>query len=144
MLRFLFCIRDEHETLVATLDMWKFRVVTTVVGRSHFVIASTLVGSTDILSFDTTCPRKETCRNQNLHLENLAYNLCSLKVVRTFRRCSSCSRLVLEYMRMSSMNTITNMSRHSLNTRFINSINIARALVRPNDITTNSSDRILS
>ena len=28
MLRFLFCIRDEHETLVATLDMWKFRVVT--------------------------------------------------------------------------------------------------------------------
>ena len=29
ILKFLFCIRDEHETLVATLDMWKFRVVTT-------------------------------------------------------------------------------------------------------------------
>ena len=31
MLRFLFCIRDEHDTLVTTLDtldMWKFRVVT--------------------------------------------------------------------------------------------------------------------
>ena len=28
ILRFLFCIRDEHETLVATLDMWKFKVVT--------------------------------------------------------------------------------------------------------------------
>ena len=31
MLRFLFCIRDEHETLVATLDMWKFRVVTNII-----------------------------------------------------------------------------------------------------------------
>ena len=30
MLRFLFCIRDEHETLMATLDMWKFRVVTLI------------------------------------------------------------------------------------------------------------------
>ena len=28
ILRVIFCIRDEHETLVATLDMWKFRVVT--------------------------------------------------------------------------------------------------------------------
>ena len=27
ILRVIFCIRDEHETLVATLDMWKFRVV---------------------------------------------------------------------------------------------------------------------
>ena len=28
ILRVIFYIRDEHETLVATLDMWKFRVVT--------------------------------------------------------------------------------------------------------------------
>ena len=39
---------------------------------------------------------------------------------------------------MSSMSTITNVFRHFLNTRFINFMNTAGALVRPNDITTNS------
>ena len=37
ILRFIFCIRDEHETLVATLDMWKFRVVTIVVRSKQLV-----------------------------------------------------------------------------------------------------------
>ena len=32
ILKFLLCIRDEHEMLVATLDMWKFRVVTETIG----------------------------------------------------------------------------------------------------------------
>ena len=45
---------------------------------------SILVGSTEISSLDTTCPKNETCRSQNSHLENLAYNLFSLKIVRLF------------------------------------------------------------
>ena len=36
------------------------------------------------------------------------------------------------------LSTIKNVSRHSFNTLFINSMNIVGALVRPNDITTNS------
>ena len=31
--RVIFYIRDEHETLVATLNMWKFRVVTQTLPR---------------------------------------------------------------------------------------------------------------
>lgn len=39
---------------------------------------------------------------------------------------------------MSSMNTMTNVSKKSLNTRFIRSMNAAGAFVRPNDMTINS------
>ena len=35
ILRVIFCIRDEHETVVATLDMWKFRVVTVGIRARH-------------------------------------------------------------------------------------------------------------
>ena len=55
----------------------KLHTDVTVVERSHSMSASTLVGSMDTLSFDTTCPRKETCDNENFHFENLAYNLFS-------------------------------------------------------------------
>ena len=44
---------------------------------------------------------------------------------------------VVEYTRMSSIDTMKNVSRHSLNTHFISSTNTTGALVRPKDMTTN-------
>ena len=98
------------------------------------MMASILVGSIEISSLDTRCPKNEIYRSKNSHLENLSYNLFSLKIVRAFRMCSWS---IFKYIRMSSMNTITNVSRHSLNTRFINSMNTTGSLLRPKDITTN-------
>src|ERR1041385_3087813 len=47
-------------------------------GVSHSVTVETLDGSIATPSPDTTCPRNPTSFNQNSHLLNLAYNLCSL------------------------------------------------------------------
>ena len=48
--------------------------------------------------------------------ENLACHLFFLKIIRAF---SMCSWSIFKYIRISSMNTITNVSRNSLNTQFI-------------------------
>ena len=37
ILRVIFCIKDENEMLMATLDMWKFRVVTDTYSTSFFI-----------------------------------------------------------------------------------------------------------
>src|SRR3954464_1629841 len=86
----------------------------TVVGVSHSVTVETLDGSTTTPSPDTTCPRNPTSFNQNSHLLNLAYNLCSLSFSNTKCRCASCSCSFLEYSNISSMNTTTNLSKNSI------------------------------
>src|ERR1041384_7530629 len=91
----------------------------TVVGVSHSVTVETLDGSTATPSPDTTCPRNPTSFNQNSHLLNLAYNLCSLSFSNTKRKCASCSCSFLEYTNISSMNTTTNFSKNSINTLFM-------------------------
>nr|GFB35835.1 hypothetical protein [Tanacetum cinerariifolium] len=107
------------------------------VGLGHLVIASTFAGSIVIPSAETMWPRNATLLNQNSHLENLAYNFSCHKVCRTVRRWSSCSSLDFEKTRMSSMNTMTNLSRNSWKIRFIKSMNTTGALVRPKGITKN-------
>src|SRR4051812_36067833 len=107
----------------------------TFLGDSHSVTEATLLGSTTTTFADTTSPRNPTSFNQNSHLLNLAYNLCSLSFSIIRRRCSSCSFSSLEYMSMSSMNTMINLSKYSMNTLFIMVMKYAGALVRPKDIT---------
>ena len=75
---------------------------------------------------------------QKLRFVEFAYNWCSLSTCNVILKCCSCSSLVLEYIRMSSMNTMTKKSRYSRKTLFIRSINVVGALVRPTDKTRNS------
>ncbi|KAJ9187157.1 hypothetical protein P3X46_002645, partial [Hevea brasiliensis] len=61
---------------------------------------------------DTMCPRNAISFSQKSHLDNLAYSFFSLRVCRTILKCSSCSSLVLEYTKISSIKTTTNRSRY--------------------------------
>ncbi|KAJ0857906.1 hypothetical protein HanRHA438_Chr13g0595361 [Helianthus annuus] len=54
------------------------------------------------------------------------------------RRCFSWSAWFLEYIRISSMKTMTNLSKYGLQTRFMRSMNAAGAFVSPKGITRNS------
>uniref|UniRef100_A0A0A9BBR0 Uncharacterized protein n=1 Tax=Arundo donax TaxID=35708 RepID=A0A0A9BBR0_ARUDO len=65
------------------------------------------------------CLRKATSCNQNSHLLNLAYSSWALNLSSTILRCCSCSSALLEYIRMSSIKTTTNLSNSSINTLFI-------------------------
>ena len=49
----------------------------------------------------------------------------------------ACSSSLLEYTKISSINTITNWSNNGLNTQFIKSIKAIGALVNPKDIIKN-------
>ena len=113
-------------------------------GDFQFSTSCTLLGSTEIPSGVKTCPKNCTRSNQNSHLLNLAYNLCSLNQANTIRRCWACSSLSLEYIRISSMNTTTNLSSYSIKTEFIRYMKNAGALVRPKDMTRYSNKPIPS
>ena len=116
----------------------KFRISITVIGFGHFITASIFVGSTEIPSLEITCPRNATRLSQNSHLLNLAYSTFSLKVCKTLPKWTSCSSGLFEYTNISSIKTMTNWSKNSLNTLFMKSMNTAGAFVNPNGITVNS------
>ena len=88
------------------------------------------LGSTEIPSGVKTYPKNYTRSNQNSHLLNLAYSLCSLNRASTIQRCWACSSLFLEYIRISSMNTTTNLSSSGIKTEFMRYMKNAGALVK--------------
>jgi hypothetical protein len=49
--------------------------------------------------------------------------------------CYACSSLFLEYIKISSMNTTTNLSNSGIKTEFMTYMKNAGALVRPKDMT---------
>src|SRR3954468_12324996 len=110
----------------------------TLAGDFQPSTALTFSGSRAIPSWVSTWPRKPTCLNQNSHLLNLAYNWCLLNSPSTILRCSACSSGVLQYTRISSMNTTTNLSINFINTLFMRWTKYAGAFVSPNGITVNS------
>ena len=65
------------------------------------------------------------------------YNFFSLNFSSTIFKCSSWPSIVCEHTKISSIKTITNLSKYSSNTLFIKSINVAGAFMSPNDITKN-------
>ena len=101
-------------------------------------MALILLESIDIPSSNMTCPKKVSLFNQNWHLENLAYSFFLSSLYNTWRKCDPCSSSLLEKIRISSMEMITNLFKKSLKTRCIKSINIAVVFVRPKYITKNS------
>jgi hypothetical protein len=48
--------------------------------------------------------------------------------------CSSCSSIVFEYTRMSSMKTMTNLSNSGMKTEFMRYMNYVGEFVNPNDM----------
>lgn len=80
----------------------------TDVGLGQLSTASTLLGSTCSLCSDKTCPKKLTLFSQNSHLENIAFNLCSLRVYSTILKYCANSSKLLEYTSISSTNTTIN------------------------------------
>ncbi|KAJ0752927.1 hypothetical protein HanPI659440_Chr09g0329971 [Helianthus annuus] len=63
----------------------------------------------------TICPRNCTSRIQNSYLENFVYNVSFLSSSKMFLKCCSCSSADREYINMSSMNTLTNLSKYGCN-----------------------------
>ena len=63
-----------------------------------------------------TYPRKGTRFTLNRHLESFANNPAMSRASKTIRTCCSCWLSSLEYIRMSSRKTITNMSKYSQRT----------------------------
>jgi hypothetical protein len=55
--------------------------------------------------------------------------------VNTIRRCRACCSSFLEYIKISSMKTTTNLSNSGINTEFIRYVKWAGAFVNPKDIT---------
>ena len=86
----------------------KLRISETLVGADHLLTTSILAGSTDNPYFEITWPRNWTLSSPNSHLENLAYSWCSAKVRSIVLKYSGCSSRLLEYIRILSINTITN------------------------------------
>ena len=109
----------------------------TFFGCYQLMTASIVAGSTATPPLEAVCPRKITLSIQNSHFLNLAYSFFVWNRCNTDRRCLACSSLFLEYTKMSSMKTITNLWKSS-NTRFIKFVKAAGALGRPNGITKNS------
>src|SRR5579859_5612977 len=66
------------------------------------------------------------------------YNLCFLSASKPNLRCPKCSSSELEYTRISSKYTKTNLSMYGRRIWFINVWNVAGALVNPKGITENS------
>lgn len=97
-----------------------------------------LLGSTKILSIESTYPRKTTLSNKNPYLKKLAQHYLSFNLCNINLRCCVCFSRILEYTKMSYVNTMMNLSRQSWNTLIIRSINIVRALVTSNGIASNS------
>jgi hypothetical protein len=111
-----------------------------MVGGFHSKISLTLLGSTAIPLADNTCPRNWISSSQNVHLLNLAYNWCSLNRANMIHKCRACSSSFLEYIKISSMNTTTNLSNSSMNTEFIRYVKWAGAFVSPKDTTRYSNN----
>jgi hypothetical protein len=93
----------------------KLRISETVIGGIQLSTSFILRGSTETPPAEITCPRKATSVNQNSHLLNLAYTWLDLSFSNTNLRCSSCSSIISENIRMLSINTTTNLSRYSTN-----------------------------
>src|SRR4030095_6204142 len=70
-----------------------------------------------------------------MHFVGLAYIRCCRNASNTSRRCSRCSSSELEYTRMSSKYTRTNLSIYGRKIEFINVWNVAGAFVRPKGMT---------
>jgi len=125
------CLHAPSATTLSLLGM--VIASNTDLGDFQFRTSCTLLGSTEMPLGVRTCPKNCTRSNQNSHLLNLAYNLCSLNQVSTIRRCWACSSLFLEYIKMSSINTTTNLSNSGTKTEFMRYMKNGGALVRPKD-----------
>ena len=62
------------------------RTSETLRGIGHLTMASTLAGSGEIPSLETTNPRYATLSTKKVHLLFFAYSLASLMITRTCRR----------------------------------------------------------
>lgn len=105
---------------------------------SKSTMAETLLGSIDMSSLFTTCSRKVSCLIQKSHLKNLTYSWCSRMIWNMVLKCKACFSTSTSCIKMSSWNTMTNLSKNNLNTLVINSINTIEPLVSLKAITQNS------
>jgi hypothetical protein len=73
--------------------------------------------------------------DSELTLAELGVQLVLSKPLKYNSEVFSCSSILLEYIRMSSMNTMTNLSSSSMKTEFMRYMKCAGAFVNPNNMT---------
>src|SRR5436190_18089244 len=75
--------------------------------------------STFVTPCPTICPQNSTFGSSNTHFVGRAYMRCYRNASNTSRRCSRCSSSELEYTKISSRYTRTNLSMYGRKIEFI-------------------------
>lgn len=76
-----------------------------------------------------TCPKKDVENIQNSYLDNLALTFFSFNRSRIICKYHACFSLLLQYTKISTINTVTKEARKDLMTPFIKLIKVVSALV---------------